>query len=100
MSTLTSLVTVKKTFTSATVGEPLALVKIPFYSCNFYVATNGCFYGDGASQDLYVPANAYFDARNGNLSDFFFINDGVGNTDITAVATVPTEYVKKALELL
>jgi len=99
MPTTTSFLSISKTFTSASVAEPLSLVSIPFYSANFYVADNGCYYGNGTNQGLYIPAGGYFDHRFGDLKDIFFITDGVGDTKITVVATVPVEYVKTVLEI-
>ena len=77
---------------------PFRLTKesIPFHVCNFYIITNALVYGNGAIIEAPQAVNSSFWFDNGDLKDFWFKNAApAANCKIVAVATVPTEALKK-----
>lgn len=99
-STVTSFITFSKT---ATNDSPFRLLDtdLPFYDANIHAYTQNALYGDMTQQlgKIFAEDVAFF--QKGNLKEVWFKNAGVGaNTNIVAVCTVPTTFVKQELGLI
>lgn len=97
--TSTSFVTLNVTATSDSAFR-ITDHDIPFYEANFHIVTNAALYGDMTAQDAPAAVGDVITFPKGNVKDIWFKNAGAGaNTKIVCVATVPTDYVKGALNL-
>ena len=78
--------------------HPLTNQDIPFYEVNLHCYTNDLLYGNGTILAAKILADDVASFRNGNLRDIFVQNATAGNNgQIVAVATVPTQFLKKQL---
>ena len=79
--------------------HPLVNTDIPFYDVNLHCYTKALYYGTGTLLEAEIGVGDVASFRNGNLRDIFIKNKTAGeNGKIVAVATIPTKYIKKALD--
>jgi len=97
-SQLRSIVSFSKT--SGDTATPLTDFDVPTYEVNIHCYTNGVYYGDGNVMGAKIDPGDIAFFKNVNLRDIFIKNQNAGsNGSIYVVAAVPSDLVKKGLNL-